>query len=89
MSVAEVVDISRDLLYSALLLALPALGTSLLIGLFISIVQTVMSIQDQTLSFVPRIVAVAFALVFSMSWMLQLATNFTLRMIWKMSEVTR
>src|SRR5437667_203472 len=50
MSVDQVIEISRDLFYTAMLVALPALAVSFLVGLIVSIFQTVTSIQDQTLS---------------------------------------
>jgi len=82
-----VLELGRDLMYTALLLALPALGVSLVVGLLVSILQTVTSIQEQTLTFIPRVVAVGFALVLSMSWALQIAIHFTVRMLWQAAEV--
>lgn len=89
MSMTQVIEIGRDLLYTTLLLALPALGVSLLVGLVISILQAITSIQEQTLSFVPRIVAVGFVLVISMAWSMQVAVHFTLRMLIRLVEVTK
>jgi len=86
-STAQVLEIGRDLLYTALLISLPALGMSLVVGLLISLLQTITSIQEQTLSFVPRLVAVGLALVFTMAWTLQTAVNFTMRMLAQASEV--
>ena len=89
MSPAQVIEVGRDLLWTALLLALPALAVSLVLGLVISIFQTVTSIQEQTLSYVPRIVAVGFVIVFTMSWTMQIAIQFTVRMLWQAAEVGR
>jgi flagellar biosynthetic protein FliQ len=86
MSTAQVLEIGRDLMYTALLLALPALGVSLIVGLVISILQTITSIQEQSLSFVPRLLAVGLVLVFSMAWALQTAVQFTVRMLSQISE---
>jgi len=86
-SIPQVLELGRDLMYTALLLALPALGVSLVVGLLVSILQTVTSIQEQTLTFIPRVVAVGFALVLSMSWALQIAIHFTVRMLWQAAEV--
>jgi flagellar biosynthesis protein FliQ len=81
MSTAQVIEIGRDLFYTALLISLPALAVSLVVGLLISLLQTITSIQEQTLSFVPRIVAVGVALALTMAWTLQLAIHFTVRML--------
>lgn len=86
MSIPQVLELGRDLLYTALLLALPALAVSLIVGLIVSVFQTITSIQEQTLTFVPRIVAVGLAIVFSMSWTLQMALHFTVRMLSKAAE---
>jgi flagellar biosynthetic protein FliQ len=85
-SIPQVLEIGRDLLYTALLISLPALGVSLAVGLLISLLQTITSIQEQTLSFVPRLVAVGLALVFTMAWTLQMAVHFTMRMLVQASE---
>jgi flagellar biosynthetic protein FliQ len=89
MTTTEVLAIGRDLLMTALLLSLPAVGVSLLIGLIISVLQTVTSIQEQTLSFAPRLVAVGLAILLTLPWTLQMASGFTLRMIARMMEASR
>ena len=85
----EVVQIGRELLFTAMLLALPTVAVSLIVGLLISIFQTVTSIQEQTLTFAPRILAVGLVLVFTLPWTLEVLSNFTMRMFWLISEVTR
>ena len=87
MSYAEVLEIGRDLIFTALILALPALLASLVVGLIISVFQAVTSIQEQTLSFVPRILVVAIVLVVTMPWTLQTAAHFTLRLLSHGAEV--
>lgn len=89
MQTPEVVQIGRELLFTAMLLALPTVAASLIVGLLISIFQTVTSIQEQTLTFAPRILAVGLVLVFTLPWTLEVLTNFTTRMFWLISEVTR
>ena len=81
MSMEQVIEIGRDLLYTALLLALPALAVSLVVGLIISILQAITSLQEQTLSFVPRLLAVGLVLVLAMPWTMQVAVHFTMRML--------
>jgi flagellar biosynthetic protein FliQ len=89
MSIEQVVEISRDLLYTALLLTLPTLAASLLVGLIISILQAITSIQEQTLTFVPRLLAAGLVLVVAMPWTMQIAIHFTMRMLERAAEVGR
>lgn len=81
MDPSQVTAIGRDLLLTALLLSLPAVAISLVVGLAVSILQTITSVQEQTLSFAPRIMAVGAVLVLSLPWTLRVATGFTLRMV--------
>jgi flagellar biosynthetic protein FliQ len=80
MSFDQVLEISRQLFYTSLLVALPALSASLVVGLLVSIMQTVTSIQDQTVSYVPRLIAVGVVVLLALPFSLQLATHFTVRM---------
>jgi flagellar biosynthesis protein FliQ len=89
MSIPQVLELGRDLLYTALLLTLPALLVSLIVGLMISIFQAVTSIQEQTLTYVPRILVVGVVMLLTMSWAMQTAIDFTVRMLWQAAEVTR
>jgi flagellar biosynthetic protein FliQ len=89
METLEVVEIGRDLLITTLWLAGPAVLVSLVVGLAISLLQTLTSVQEQTLSFAPRIIAVALIIVALLPWMLQQTSAFTLRMMEKMVEVTQ
>lgn len=87
MAIEQVVEIGRDLLYTALLLALPTLAASLIVGLIISVLQAITSIQEQTLSFVPRLLAVGLVLVVAMPWTMQIAIHFTMRMLGRAAGV--
>lgn len=87
METPEILEIGQDLIYTALLLALPTLLASLVVGLVFSILQTITSIQEQTLTFVPRIIAAGLVFVLTMSWSLKLAVYFTVRMLGHIAEV--
>ncbi len=89
MEMEQVIEIGRDLLYTAMLLALPTLAASLIVGLLVSILQAVTSIQEQTLSFLPRLLAVGLVLVVAMPWTMQLAVHFTMRMMERAAGVGR
>ena len=89
MSMGLVVEIGRELLFTALLLSLPTVAVSLIVGLLISIFQTVTSIQEQTLTFAPRIMAVGLALVLALPWTLKMLIQFTQRMFLMITEVNQ
>ena len=89
MNAQEVLEVAQDLIYTDLLLALPTLVVSLVVGLVFSVLQTITSIQEQTLTFVPRLIAVGLVLVLTMSWSLQLAMHFTVRMLGHAAEVVQ
>jgi len=72
-----VVEMARDALWLALLLCGPLLTAALGVGLIVSIVQAVTSIQEQTLSFVPKLFAVGALFLFLFSWMLEQAVKYT------------
>ena len=72
----EVLDIARDAIYNIILTSAPLLLISLIVGLIISIFQTVTSIQEQTLTFVPKIIAVFVGLMIFGSWILTNLTEF-------------
>lgn len=70
MTVDEVTAIASSALYLVIKVAAPVLLVSLVVGLLISIFQTVTSIQEQTLTFVPKILAVFLSLIVLGNWML-------------------
>ena len=76
MTVDDVVGIANQCLYTIIKTAAPTLLISLAVGLIISIFQTVTSIQEQTLTFIPKIVGVFAALMFFGPWMLKVLINY-------------
>ncbi len=76
MTEGQVLDIAREAIYTIIICAAPMLLISLVVGLIISIFQTVTSIQEQTLTFVPKIVAVFVGLIIFGSWILNNLTGF-------------
>lgn len=76
MTIDAVADIARDALYLIIKVSLPVLLVSLVIGLIISIFQTVTSIQEQTLTFVPKIICVFIALILFGPWMMNSMVEF-------------
>ncbi len=69
--------LSKQLLWNALLISSPVICTALLVGLIISIVQVVTQIQDSTLTFVPKILAVVLMLIICSNWMMHSLIEFS------------
>ncbi len=76
-----VVDIARTSIYTVLMVSAPMLALALVIGLAISILQAITQIQEMTLTFIPKIVAVAVALVIFLPWMITTIVSFTSNLI--------
>lgn len=72
----QVLDIARQALYTIILCSAPLLIISLVVGLVVSIFQTVTSIQEQTLTFVPKIICVFLGMMIFGSWILTNLTEF-------------
>ncbi len=70
-------DFGRQALLTTLKTALPVLGTGVLIGLTISLLQTLTQLQDQTLSLVPKIFAMVLAAIFFMPWLASRLVDYT------------
>ena len=87
MNSEQMVQIIHELLYTGLLLVAPAVLTSLIVGLVIAIFQTVTSIQEQTLTFAPRIVAVVVVISLTITWSLNLLITFTQQLFQQMSGI--
>ncbi|MGI9516411.1 MAG: flagellar biosynthetic protein FliQ [Pirellulaceae bacterium] len=84
----EMAQVVRDFLYTGLLLVAPTVLTSLLVGLIIAMFQTVTSIQEQTLTFAPRILAVAVVIALTLTWSLNILIQFTQRLFEQMAHLT-
>lgn len=77
MSPDMVVALSRQAIETALFLALPMLGVSLVVGVFVSVLQAATQIQEMTLTFVPKILSMFIALLIAFPWMMDKMINFT------------
>jgi flagellar biosynthetic protein FliQ len=77
MSHALIVDLARNAIMLALLVAGPMLVVALLVGLTVSVLQAVTQIQEQTLAFVPKLVGVSVVFLLALPWLLQLLVKYT------------
>ena len=76
----EPVDVAREALWQALIIAVPILGAGLLIGLMVSLFQAVTQIQEQTLTFVPKIVVMILVAIILLGWIAVRMTEFATEM---------
>ena len=76
MSEQQIIDLTRRALYLIIKCAAPLLIISLVVGLVISIFQTITSIQEQTLTFVPKIIAVFVGVMLFCSWIVNNITSY-------------
>jgi flagellar biosynthetic protein FliQ len=72
-----VIDLSRDAILTALMVASPMLLIALGVGLIVSIIQSVTQIQEQTLTFVPKLVLVGGAFIVGLPWLLGILIKYT------------
>ena len=89
MTVSDVTAIASDALFLIIKVSASILLVSLIVGLIISIFQTVTSIQEQTLTFVPKIIAVFLTLILLGNWVLTQITEFMNRLWSNFSLYTR
>ncbi|MCM1245671.1 MAG: flagellar biosynthesis protein FliQ [Roseburia sp.] len=76
MSESDVVDISAQMIWVIIKCAAPLLLVSLIVGLIISVFQTVTSIQEQTLTFVPKLLAIFITLLLTGNWIMNNCVEF-------------
>ncbi len=81
MGVDQVVNLGRSLLMEVIILVGPNLVVAIITSLLVNIVQVLTSLQDQTLSSVPRLMATGTALFLLMPWMWRHLGNFTIKML--------
>jgi len=77
MTSAEVMHLSHQMLWTAFLISLPLLLTALVVGVSVSLLQTVTGVQEMTLTFVPKVTAVLGALILFLPWMATILMGFT------------
>ncbi len=80
MDISTVVAIGKEAMKITMLLSMPLLIVSLIAGLIVSIFQAVTQIQEMTLTFIPKIIATALALIFLSPWMTKLMVNYVVQL---------
>ncbi|MBT4485583.1 MAG: flagellar biosynthesis protein FliQ [Candidatus Latescibacteria bacterium] len=84
MTTTDAVQLARQAMLVALLLAAPMLGFGLLVGLFVSVIQAVTQVNEMTLTFIPKIIAVMLALAIFMPWTIRVIVEFTIELFMKL-----
>ena len=86
MSIQLVIDLGQRALLLIVMLSAPVLLAGLITGLAVSVFQAVTSIQEATLTFVPKLIAVFVAMVVCMPWMAELAVRFTVELFGNLGQ---
>lgn len=87
MNLETAIELFRQSIMNALLLVSPILATTIVVGLAVSLIQAVTSIQEQTLSFAPKLFAVGGVMIVSSAWLMKTLMNFTITVFEKISEI--
>jgi flagellar biosynthetic protein FliQ len=86
-SEALVLGIVRQAIDVAVVISLPMLAAGLIVGIVVSVIQTVTSIQDSILSFIPRALAIFVAFALTFPWMLRIVTGFASALFRRLPEL--
>ncbi len=78
---SEIISIATQMMKIAMILSFPVLLVSMIVGLLISIFQATTQINEMTLSFVPKLIAVAIVMIFTAPWTMNMLIDFTKRVI--------
>lgn len=89
MNVEAAIELLRSLITISLILIGPIVVVSVVVGVIVSLLQAVTSIQEQTLTFVPKLVAVALLLIFAAPWMVRQLMQFTVSCFSRLPEMVR
>jgi len=88
MTIDTVMHLGSQALYMVLMLSMPMLAVALTVGVMISLFQAVTQIQEMTLTFVPKIIAVFLCLVFVAPWLTETMVEFTREIILSIPSIT-
>jgi flagellar biosynthesis protein FliQ len=86
MTTEVILRIAQESIYTILIVIAPVAGVALTVGLLVSIFQATTQIQEQTLAFVPKIVAVFLTILFFGAWMLNFVVDFTQNLLGNLSQ---
>jgi len=84
-----IIDVASGAIWLTIKIAAPALLTALIVGIIISVIQAATQVQEQTVSFVPKIIAIAGAMIVTAPWILQQFIFYTKNLIQSIPNITR
>jgi flagellar biosynthetic protein FliQ len=87
MDAAEVIEIMRDGIYVLIIISAPVMATALIIGLIIALFQALTQIQEATLTFVPKVLAMVFVLILTLPFMIEELTGLNNRLYEKITHI--
>lgn len=79
MDASGVIDMTRDAIVASILLSAPVLLVGVIVGLLIGLIQAITQVQDQTVSFVPKLMAMVLTLTFCLPWAVDYMTTYCQR----------
>ena len=85
----QAIQIAREAMLVTLLLSAPMLGFGLIVGILVSIFQAVTQINEMTLTFIPKILAVAAALAIFLPWIVNTLVDFTVNLLNQLPNFAR
>ncbi|MEI8284715.1 MAG: flagellar biosynthetic protein FliQ [bacterium] len=83
------IEMLRSLITVSLLVVTPVIGAAIIVGVLVSLLQAVTSIQEPTLSFAPKLIAVGAVIIVGAPWMIRQLMQFTIFFINKIPEMTK
>ena len=89
MTLGMLVTLLRDGVFQILLMAAPVLGSALIVGLIVAVFQATTSIQEQTLTFVPKLVTILIVLALLGGWMFTSMRQYTINIFSAIGQITR
>lgn len=84
-----IIQLGQDALKTTAMLAAPMLITTLVIGLIVSVFQALTQINEATLTFIPKMLAIAIIIVLAGPWMVDLISNYTINLMENISSIVR
>jgi len=84
-----VIDLFKDVFYTIFIILLPILGVSLVVGIIVSIFQAATSIQEMTLTFVPKILVTAVTIIFLLPWIIDKMVAITVKFFSLISQIPK
>ncbi|MCR5613423.1 flagellar biosynthesis protein FliQ [Treponema sp.] len=88
MQIGEIINLMRDGIMQVLILTAPVLGSALIIGLVVAIFQATTSIQEQTLTFLPKLLVILFVLALIGGWMFSTVADYTRMLFSQIANIT-